>query len=199
METHIRKNMIKYIKDNITEVSDTDITSIYGIIINEMKTDTTENINRFNKIVFIEKNLQYMEILQLKDIEKIIIKSLTYEESQEEKMQKIVLEIVNKILIEMGKKEINNLCDFVDVRRDIMMDTKYKNIFESNSDYIFKNGFSKMECGVYQKIIKNPQISILKGMLKKIGYELCSKHRSSKTNNERETYTVYHIQKIDSI
>ncbi len=196
METKIRKNLIKFIKDNITEVSDTDITSIYGILNNIMK-HTNKDLNRLNKIIFIENNLQYMENQQLTDIEKIIVKCLTYEESQDVKMEKIVLDIINKILIEINKKEIINLTDFVDVRREILMDKKCIDIINAHRDYIFENGFSKVECGVYLKIIKNPHISILKGMLKKIGYELCSKHRSTTVNNQRLTYTMYSIKKFE--
>ncbi len=201
METHIRKNLIKYIKENIKEVSDIDITSIYNIINNEIKCKQKEDVdlNRHYKINYIDNNIHYVEKHHLIDIEKIIIQSLAFEECPELKMEKIVKELINKMLVAMDKKEIKNLSDFIDVRREIIIDQKCKDIVDSNSEYIFNNGFSKLECGVYQKIIKYPHLSILKGMLKKIGYELCSKTRSEFIDKKRHVYTLYTIKKNKDI
>jgi hypothetical protein len=110
-------------------------------------------------------------------------------------MNRIALEIINKILTEMKKNEIKDLCEFVDIQREELTKDKYKKLITDNLEYIFNNGFSKFECMVYQKTIKHPHLSVLKGMLKTLGYELCSRRTNRTTNKIRVDDTFYSIKR----
>ncbi len=116
------------------------------------------------------------------------------EETNDEKMNRIMLEIINKILVLMNKKEINELCQFVDINRDELIKDEYADIIDKHKKYIFDNGYDKYICQVYQKKVANKHISILKGMLKQIGYELFSKNHKKMIKGIYHTYTLYSIR-----
>jgi hypothetical protein len=210
MESQIRKNTINYIKEHLETVSDSDIINVYNKIISVMNNNNgtsshrarssginINETNRITQIICIETNLRFMNKDNLEHIKKMIVNSINYKESTEEKMNRVMLEILNKILIAMGKDEIQNMCDFKNIHRDELIQDKYKNIIDVNLAYILNNGYRKSKCMVYQqKTIKHYHLSIIKGMLKSIGYKLLSTKRSKISNEERNIYTTYHIEKM---
>lgn len=187
MNTISRKEKLKIIKDDIEklksikdnddhseDLSDDQIDNICSII---------ENITDNSGDHVSEKH------------KKIFDKTKNVGETREEKMMRVMLEIINKILEAMNKEQINNLCDFIDIRRDELSNEKYDKIVKDNCDYIFKNGFNKHECKYYQTNIKNQHLSILKGMLKQLGYGFSSKSHKKTINRMNESYTTYAIVK----
>jgi hypothetical protein len=203
METKIRKELVDYIKDNLINASEDAVSKIYTKIYDVLNSDknyvsdqTSDNdeFSRYKCVSSIENNLKYMKKEDLEYIEKIINGS-AIKESQEEKMKSVALEIINKILVEMGKEEIQDLCEFIDVRREELIKDKYSGIINDNLKYVFNNGFLRSECMVYQKTIKYRHLSIMKGMLKSVGHELCSKRTHRTINNIRVEDTFYSIKK----
>ena len=118
-------------------------------------------------------------------------------ESEEEKMKRVMLEIINKILNLMNKDQVNDICEFVDVRRNELLKIEYSELINENKDYIFSNGFNKHECQMYQPKIKHSHISILKGMLKQLGHTLKSINHKTIIGGEAKAYTTYSVQKIN--
>jgi hypothetical protein len=194
----LRKTKIKYIKDNIVDVDDDDVTTLYEKVIlvvpRKLKNDNQE---RIEKVKYIENNLRYIDDPNLDYLRDRIEKSLIYEETDEDRKKRVVLEIINRISVAIGKKQIKDLCDFVNIRRNMMLSDDVKTIVNDNREYIFKNGFNKSECMVYQKNLRNPHYSIIKGMLKQIGYDIVSKNTSKYVNKVREMFTVYSIIKSE--
>jgi hypothetical protein len=214
METQIRKKTLDYVKKNIETISDDGITKLYNKIIsikndnndsnNDNNSDDNSNddndgcnnkqTNRLSQMVFIENNLRYMNRDNLEYVKTIVTESITYIENKEEKMKRVMLEILNKILIAMEKEEIPNICDFKNIYRDELIKDKYKKIIDDNLTYIINNEFSKNTCMVYhQKKIKNYHLSIIKGMLKSINFKLSSKKIIRYINKEKHTYIVYYV------
>ena len=105
----IRKPLIKYIKDNIADTLDTDIDLIFDKVVLCMPKNTKiVEMNRADKIIYIDKNMGFIDQKTLNEIQDIIYDSINREEPEEEIKYKITLEIVNKILIANKMKKINN-------------------------------------------------------------------------------------------
>jgi hypothetical protein len=115
-------------------------------------------------------------------------------ETQHEQMKRVMLEIINKILAQMNKTQINDLSEFIDIRRDDMVSDKCAEVINDNKKYIFDNCFDRHQCQVYQTKVAHKHISILKGMLKQIGYVLLSKNHKKMVKGVYESHTTYSIQ-----
>jgi hypothetical protein len=204
MESKIRKDLVNYVKENLVNANGTAISKIYtkiNDILNreenndsDLASSNSNDISRYKQITTIENNLKYTNEEELEDINKILNNS-AIKESQEDKMIRVALEVVNNILVEMNKNKIQDLCEFVDVQREELTKDKYKQIINDNLEYIFSNGFTRSECMVYQKTIKYPHLSIMKGVLNSIGYELCSKRTNRTINDIKIEDTFYCIKK----
>jgi len=194
MSTSIRKNLIEYIKNNIRVISDSDIDKIYEKVCDRSDPEFGKNKTRRNKIIFIENNLDFAEEKNLIEVKKIMKVSLICDESQEDKMKRVTLELFNKILVEMEKPEIDDLCDFVKIPRKTLIGETYKNIVNENMKYVFENGFIKTEFAPYLKSLKSPHIAFLRDMLKKIGYDMPGKNRTVYTGEKKRTETFYSIK-----
>jgi hypothetical protein len=202
METKIRKHIIDYIKNNLVNVNDGAVVKIHDRVASVIKDnmdkpdDKNNQLTRYEQIIGIENNLKYMTKQDLEDIKSLIIDGSVDEETKEEKMLRVTLEIINKLFAEMGRKEVRDLCEAIDIQRSVILKEQYKNIVIDNLKYIFDNGFSKSECMIYQKAVKTPHMSVLKGMLKSIGYEFRSKQTHRTINGVRTEDTFYSIKKI---
>jgi len=196
----IRKPVIKYIKDNISDTLDPDIDLVFDKVVRSMPKNTKfDNIDRSraDKISYINENMGYVDQLTLNKLQDIIYDSINREEPEEEIKYKITLEIVNKILVANKLKKIKKLDDFVNIKRVIILTEKTIKVINDNKDYIFQNGFSKVGCRIYYKHIKTPHFTILKGMLKEVGYEIVSKPSRKAIDNNIESTMVYTITKIE--
>lgn len=193
-----RKDRINDINDNLTVIPDNILDDVFKIVSNAVNIkkrtkDGAETI-RFYKIQFIENNLRYVTDEDIIEIADLIINT-EYEESQQGKMERVALEIVNKLLEVKEKPQIDNLCDFKMSRDEILSD-ECRDVINENKQYIFESGFSKSECKVYQTKIINKHFSLFKGMINQVkGYVLCSKTKIKTQNYERTPYTGYYIDK----
>jgi len=196
MNNNSRKTMTDYIKNNMIDFSDENVNSVYNVLKDVIEIgDQEEHCSRQKKMLIIFSNLQYVDERNLLKIYKDVKNILNPTETKEEKMKRIALDIINKILILMGLNKVDDLCNFINIRRDELLDEKYAKLLDDNKEYIFNNGFSKYECQFYQKKVRNIHISMLKGMLKQIGYTLCSKNHKKMVKGEFLTHTTYSIQK----
>ena len=194
----LRKKKLQYIKDNIDFLQDKYIDSIYEKICINIPNKLKNDLKRVDKMKHIEPNLKYLEDDMMEIVNQIIKKNLIYEETDEEKKKRVVLDLINKILSVIGHTEIHDLEDFIDIRRDDILSDKVKNIIDENKDYIFEtNGFNKAECMVYQKNLKNPHFSVIKGILNEIGFEMIAKSKADYINKKKIPYRDYYIKKIE--
>jgi hypothetical protein len=195
---NFRKNIVQYIFDSIVYIEDENINMIYDKI--NIYVPTKKNLSdRIDKIKYIENSIKYIKKNDLNEIKLMVEKSLIYIESIEEKKHRIVLEILNKMLDVMGKNKIKDLIEFIDIKRERIIDNDIKKIIQDNIEYIFNNGFNKSECMLYQKHLKNQHLSILKGIIKEIGYELISKNKTKHIDKKKTMITEYSIQKSSDI
>jgi len=207
MESKIRKDLVNYVKENLVNANKDAVSKIYikiNDILNreenndsDLANNNSNDISRYKQITTIENNLKYTSEEELEDINKILNNS-AIKESQEDKMIRVALEVINNILVEMNKNKIQDLCEFVDVQREELTKDKYKQIINDNLEYIFSNGFMRSDCMVYQKTIKFPHLSIMKGVLNSIGYELCSKRTNRTINKVKVEDTFYCIKKKET-
>ena len=196
---YARINIVNYIKNNIINIDEDDIDNIYNkinlIIPNKVKKKGI--LIRADKILYIESMLRLVEIDILKEIKENIEDKINYVETEEDKKTRITLEIINKILFANNIKQIKKFTDFISIKRDIMLTDKSINIVNENKEYIFKNGFNKTGCKIYHTYIKSPHLSIIKGMLKEIGYEIKSRVKSKQIDKVSEKFMVYTIIKTE--
>ncbi len=108
----------------------------------------------------------------------------------------IALDLLNKILTNMGKEEITDLYEFVDIYRDDIMEEVNKMSLSEMENEIFKY-YNKDKCGYYRKT-KNYIVNCIRSMIKEIGYQFCyiKKDKVSTINGKtyRRTYVIYSIK-----
>jgi hypothetical protein len=192
-----RTEKIANINSNISVVPDDVLPDILIIINNAMnrkQKDNDDNLTRFDMIQSIEKNIKYCKDRDINEIENIIFNK---EESTENKMLRITLEIVNKVLEVNDKPKISDLCDFKLTRDEFLRDEVIK-IFDDNKKYIYDNGFDKKKCKAYQSKIVHKHVSVFRGMLKQIDYVLVYKTKFKTSNYVKTPYTMYYISKTNN-
>jgi len=112
----------------------------------------------------------------------------------------LVLELVNKFLLNMNKPIITELEQFINiVRQDVITEANYK-VVEDMEPSILKH-FDKAKSGYYQKkrAGDNYPVNFLRGLLRQINYKLEHKEedKTIKINNQsyRQKIIYYSIQK----
>jgi len=120
--------------------------------------------------------------------------------SEDQIKYNLVLELVNKFLINMNKPVITDLTDFKDiVRQDVITEANYK-VVEEMENNIFKY-FDKAKSGYYQKkrAGDNYTVNFLRGLLRQINHEIISKEKDVcviiNDNKYRKKITVFDISK----
>src|SRR5436309_2907718 len=115
MSTSVQKKRTK----NIRSASDSDQHIISQRRMNNVVARNRDNDikDRLNNIAFINSHLDFLNEKELEMIKFIVLNSTSYDDPYLKKVH-VVLDIVNKILIEMGKKKIYDLCDFTDIYRE---------------------------------------------------------------------------------
>ena len=109
---------------------------------------------------------------------------------------KVTLKFVNKILVNLGKEEIDDLTKFQDIDRvDLLKEVNKESLKEMEME-IFKY-YNKEDCDYYRKtgaIVLN----CLRRMVKALGLQLISKRKDINQTingeNFRRTHTFYYIQ-----
>jgi replication-associated recombination protein RarA len=104
---------------------------------------------------------------------------------------KIALKLVNKILVNIGKEEVDDLCKFQTIDRIDILNDANKADFEKMSDNIYKL-FDKVKCSYYHKK-ENRVLNCLKYMCKDIGLTFSSQRRNIQINSINKTHIFYSI------
>jgi len=111
---------------------------------------------------------------------------------------KVLLEFVNKILINIGKDPITNLTQFKNIDREDIILPKNKPILENMAPKLFKH-FNKKKSGYYRKS-DNWMLNVLRGLVREIGlkYSKSIKNIYINENNRAyvKTHTFYSIKNI---
>ena len=108
---------------------------------------------------------------------------------------KVALKLVNKILINLGKDEIDDLTNFKDIDREDIIKDVNKQALDGLAKEIFKH-YDKKKCGYYRKT-DALVLNVLRGMMKDTGFKLSKKqedkHKVIDGQNFRKTYMLYSI------
>lgn len=110
---------------------------------------------------------------------------------------KIALQLVNKILVNSGKNEIDDLTKFIDIDRNLIISDKNKKELTDMEKILFKH-FNKKKFGWYSRNnIKNYILSFLRYMCNDIGLKFSYTQKDTNTSSNgliyRKTYTYYSI------
>jgi hypothetical protein len=190
-----RAKKLDNINTNISIVSDDELPDILSIINKAMNKKIKDkcDLTRFEIIQLIEKNIKYCNDRDINQIEAIIFRE---EETEEEILERVALEVTNKFLKVLGKPKIDTLCDFVLTRDEFMKDDVAK-VIEDDMKYIFENGFDKKKCKGYKSKVIHKHASIFRGMLKQLNYALIHKTKFKTKNYVKTPYTMYYISKTE--
>jgi transposase len=193
----LRKDKLQYIKDNIDNMDDENLESLYIKITNILpKKYKKQYPLRIDKMLFIESHIRFIDDINLDNLKQFIIDSFKSAESEESMKYRIILEIINKILAAINHDKIKCLTDFAGIRRELILSDDIRDLFNDNKYYIFKNGFNKDNYRSIQSNRKYQHFAILKKMIKELGYDIVSKIKCKFVNKQKTVFTVYNIIKI---
>lgn len=109
---------------------------------------------------------------------------------------KILLKLINKILTNIEKDEIDDLQKFINIDRDDIIKDVNIATLKSMENELF-NHYSKYKCGYYKKSTAFV-LNCLRGMVKELGYQLTyiRKDIGQNVNGKslRRTHTLYSIK-----
>lgn len=104
---------------------------------------------------------------------------------------KIVLKLINKILKNMGKDEIDDITKFTDIdREDIIKEANIKALNDMDGE-LFKH-FNKKNCGYYRKT-DALVLNCLRGMMKEAGFKLAKKQKGVCKEIDGKKYERTHM------
>ena len=119
-----------------------------------------------------------------------------YKENKDSDKYQMALKLINKILINIGKEEVDDLTKFINVDRDDIVKEDNKTTLESMEEEIFAL-YDKKKCGYYRKT-DGIVVNCLRGMMKEIGYQFTyiQKEKSESVNNKsfRRKHVFYSIK-----
>lgn len=120
-----------------------------------------------------------------------VLKKIEDDQTEEKKI--VMLEFLNRLLLNSDMEPINEITEFNDVlRQDLIKDSSVK-IMENSLPVIF-GPFHKDKCNYYRKCItQNYIIVLLRYMCLDIGYKLCSKQHNAKIGDKDKRITTYYI------
>lgn len=116
--------------------------------------------------------------------------------SRDSDKYKVILKLINKILTNIDKKEIDDLTKFMNIdREDIIKDINKQSLIDMESE-LFPL-FNKKDSGYYRITGNGFVLNCLRGLLKETGYELlyAQKERSEIINGRsfRRKHFFYSI------
>ena len=115
------------------------------------------------------------------------------------KQNKILLDFVNALLVQINKNQIDDLIQFIDINREDLVTQECNKIYQEHESKIF-TVFSKQKCRWYKrKEIKNYVLTLLRTMCSEVGLSFTYEQKdvSVEINNKyyRKTGTFYSIKK----
>jgi hypothetical protein len=101
----------------------------------------------------------------------------------------LVLELVNKILVNIGESPINELDQFKNIQREKLLNESNLTIIEEMENDLFKY-FDKKKSGYYRKTETkvNHVINFLRGLCKQINYKIYSIEKSISIEKDGKKY-----------
>lgn len=110
---------------------------------------------------------------------------------------KTALKFINKILHYLKKQSIEDLKDFKDIDRELLITPYIRKIFDNMEEEIF-NHFDKNKCGWYRRnIIKNYILTLIRSMCQDLRLSFEYKKRDitvyKKNKGYRRTQYTYYI------
>lgn len=161
-----------------------------------------EKINLIKVFLDKEENKNHVDNIFKKYINinsppKKEIKPTTKKSSNTDIKYVIILKLINKILTNIGKPNVNKLEDFKMIdREDIIREINELSLNDMEKE-IYKH-FDKAECGWYRrKMTKAYILTFLRYACDKIGYKFtyCQKEITTEVNNRnlRQTHIFYYI------
>ena len=104
---------------------------------------------------------------------------------------KIALKLLNKILINLGKEEIDDLTKFIDIdREDIIKDINVKALDELEGELF--GYYNKSKCGYYRKT-DALVLNCIRGMMKEAGFEFTAKKKEKNEKINGKSYKRSHF------
>jgi hypothetical protein len=184
----------KYVVKNIVNIDNDNIYDIYTNMFDVVDDNEKDvDIKRSGMIKYIRKNVFALDDEDVENLSKKIRNIIT-KNKKDNKMREIMLDVLNQILTILGDdSQLIDLTDFL-VRRDQLISDTCKQIIADNESIIF-NYFDKGTKYRDRKRIKYGHISIIKEMLKQIGYSLCTSNKSKMCHGEKTFYSVYFVKK----
>ena len=115
--------------------------------------------------------------------------------SKDSDKYKVLLKLINKILSNIGKDEIDDLTDFKDIDREDIIKDVNKTSLEDMEKELFAH-FDKKKCGYYRKT-DSIVLNCLRGMIKEINYSMTKKQKDKSEfigdKSFRRTHIFYTI------
>lgn len=116
--------------------------------------------------------------------------------SKENDKYKVILKLINKILVNLEKPEIDDITQFVNIDREDVIKEKNCQVMTEMEPELFPL-FNKDKCGYYRHT-QYRILSILRCCLKDMGYELLFKKKelyfSIDGKNYRKSHVFYYIK-----
>lgn len=107
---------------------------------------------------------------------------------------KVLLKLINKILVSIGKKNIDDLTQFICINRDDLISDNVKQIYNLLEKELF-NSFDKRKCSWYnRKNVHNYILTFLRAALCDIGLNFKSSHTCKHINMKAINYIFYSIE-----
>jgi hypothetical protein len=105
---------------------------------------------------------------------------------------RVVLKFVKSILSNIGKENIEELTQFVNIERESINSDENVALLKAMENEFFPL-FTKTKSTYYKKG-KNPVLNFLKEILKDIGYKMCSRDYKKQQNRIVKCTTLYTIK-----
>lgn len=122
--------------------------------------------------------------------------SINLKEDKTSEKYQLALRFVNKILVNIGKSEVDELTKFINIDREDIIKEVNKITLDDMADELFEK-FNKKKVGYYRKT-DSIVLNCLRGLMKEIGYELTNIHKDITTTfdgkNYRKTHLLYSIK-----
>jgi hypothetical protein len=121
----------------------------------------------------------------------------TIEEKQIDKTTdkyKVLLKLINKILVIIGKEEINDLKQFKCINRDDLINDSVEQIYKLFERELFK-AFDKKTCSWYnRKNVNSYVLTFLRAAVSDIGLDFKLSHTCKHINMKAVNYIFYSIE-----
>jgi hypothetical protein len=129
--------------------------------------------------------------------------SIVVNKNSETTKYDVALSFVNKILTNIGEKNINKLDEFKNIDRNNIIKAENNFIVNDMKTILFaKNNFNKTNCGYYRKKSKNMCLNIIRGMCRELNLKLShTKKNVQETKWCNKVHNLYsiNVNDIDTI